>query len=136
MVFLVESIEVGDLVLWVGDARAAAVDQFSCVLIVTGRMPSSTRDSQMIKRLNCCNAESPHLSNRAVSCHNARMNQAHCAQAATVLLEPRGRPVVVRSSLGACQSTDPADPANATGGSHVTHRLHDRDRPPPGGGVR
>jgi hypothetical protein len=37
MVFLVESIEVGDLVLWVGDARAAVVDQFSCVLIVTDR---------------------------------------------------------------------------------------------------
>jgi hypothetical protein len=37
----------------------------------------------MIKWLNCCNAESPHLSNRAVSCRNARMNQAHCDHCAT-----------------------------------------------------
>ena len=32
----------------------------------------------MIKRLTCCDAESPYLSNRAVSCRNARMNRAHC----------------------------------------------------------
>jgi hypothetical protein len=79
MVFLVESIEVGDLVLWVGDARAAVVDRFSCVLIVTYRRTSgSTPNSQMIKQLTCRNAESPHLSNQAVSCRNARMNQAQC----------------------------------------------------------
>jgi hypothetical protein len=32
----------------------------------------------MIKQLTCRNAESPHLSNQAVSCRNARMNQTHC----------------------------------------------------------
>ena len=41
-----------------------------------GRTSRSTPDSKMIKWLYCRNAESPHLSNRAVSCTNARMNQA------------------------------------------------------------
>ena len=57
MVFLVESIEVGDLVLWVGDARAAAVDQFSCVLIVTDRpnaqFHSGQSDDQAVELLQC-----------------------------------------------------------------------------------
>jgi hypothetical protein len=34
----------------------------------------------MIKRLNCCNAESSHLSNGAMSCRNATMNQAQWQQ--------------------------------------------------------
>ena len=57
MVFLVESIEVGDLVLWVGDARAAVVDQFSCVLIVTdwpnAQFHSGQSDGQAVELLQC-----------------------------------------------------------------------------------
>jgi hypothetical protein len=37
MVFFVESIEVGDLALWAGDAPPAVADQSCCALIVTYR---------------------------------------------------------------------------------------------------
>jgi len=48
-----------------------------------GWTPGSTPDSQVIEGLSCRNAESPHLSNRAVSCRNARMNQAQWSAAAS-----------------------------------------------------
>src|SRR6266568_3088251 len=89
MVFLVESIEVGDLVLWWATRGPHMLISFLRPdRDLPGWTPGSTPDSQVIKRLNCCNAESPHLSNRAVSCRNARMNQAHycCAFTAATRL--------------------------------------------------
>src|SRR6266702_882022 len=77
MVFLVESIEVGDLVLWWATRGPHMLISFLRPdRDLPGWTPGSTPDSQVIEGLSCRNAESPHLSNRTVSCRNARMNQA------------------------------------------------------------
>src|SRR6266568_772563 len=79
MVFLVESIEVGDLVLWWATRGPHMLISFLRPdRDLPGWTPGSTPDSQVIEGLSCRNAESPHLSNRTVSCRNARMNQAQC----------------------------------------------------------
>src|SRR6266566_12433 len=77
MVFLVESIEVGDLVLWWATRGPHMLISFLRPdRDLPGWTPGSTPDSQVIEGLSCRNAESPHLPNRTVSCRNARMNQA------------------------------------------------------------
>src|SRR6266568_4562166 len=79
MVFLVESIEVGDLVLWWATRGPHMLISFLRPdRDLPGWTPGSTPDSQVIEGLSCRNAESPHLSNWTVSCRNARMNQAQC----------------------------------------------------------
>src|SRR5437867_10549525 len=60
----------------------------------------------MIKRLTCCNAESPYLSNRAVSCRNARMNRAQCVRPGRA--DAPGRvPVAGRRPPGAGRVANP-----------------------------
>src|SRR6266705_6627948 len=77
MVFLVESIEVGDLVLWWATRGPHMLISFLRPdRDLPAGTPSSTPDSQVIEGLSCRNAESPHLSNQTVSRRNARMNQA------------------------------------------------------------
>jgi hypothetical protein len=57
MVFLVESIEVGDLVLCVATRGPAVVDQYACVLIVTyrpsARLHFGQSDDQAVELLQC-----------------------------------------------------------------------------------
>src|SRR6266700_1782127 len=111
MVFLVESIEVGDLVLWWATRGPHMLISFLRPdRDLPGWTPGSTPDSQVIEGLSCRNAESPHLSNRTVSCRNARMNQAHCAAGRLHRLARGGRPTRLRRGPRAGALPRPARP--------------------------